>query len=267
MKLFSENPFRLARRAVLPALLFAVSGCGGGDESDEPDEVFAVTRGGFNIVISANGTLDAIKRYRIEAPPVSKEGLDIIEAVEDQTFLEKEDLIVAFSDEKYLDALESKDGEIEEAEKNLILHKQDMQMEAAESVGQILDTTDAYRKAVESLEKYINEDAPLEKKDLMADVEEARLNLREEEKNLAQLRDDLLSASMGDESAQQKIESQIENSKEKIETLENTLERKTYNLRIFKQYTYPQKSREYESSVVKAEMSLQERLVDAASER
>src|SRR6056297_3658943 len=129
MKLFSENPFRLARRAVLPALLFAVSGCGGGDESDEPDEVFAVTRGGFNIVISANGTLDAIKRYRIEAPPVSKEGLDIIEAVEDQTFLEKEDLIVAFSDEKYLDALESKDGEIEEAEKNLILHKQDMQME------------------------------------------------------------------------------------------------------------------------------------------
>jgi len=267
MKLFSDYPFAPIARFALLSLLLAAAGCGGDKEGDQPDEIYEVERGSFNIVISANGTLDAIKRYVVKAPPVSKQGLDIIEAVDDQTVLEKGALIVAFSDEKYLDQLENKEVEIEEAEKNLMLLKQDMQMEIAESVSQIKDATDTYRVAVESLEKYINEDAPLQKKDLIADVETARQNVREEEENLTQLKDDLLSASMGDESARLKIEGQIETAEEKVENLESTVERQVYDLRIFKQYTYPQKERQYESGVVKAEMKLQEELVDAAAQR
>lgn len=267
MKLFSKNLIRPAAQAALLGLLLAAVGCGGDKEGDQPDKVYEVERGSFNIVISANGTLDAIKRYLIEAPPVSRQGLDIIEAVEDQAVLKKGDQIVAFSDAKYLDELESKEVEIEEAEKNLMLLQQDMKMNVADSVSLIKKATDTHRVAVESLEKYVNEDAPLQKKDLIADVETARQNVRTEQENLVQLREDLLSASMGDESARLKIESQIESSEAKIESLKNTEEREVYNLRIFKQYTYPQKLREYERNLVKAEMDLQKELVNAAAQR
>lgn len=248
--------------------LTLLSGCGKKKDSDKQlDQVYEVTRGNFNIVISANGTLDAIKRYNIEAPPVSKKGLDIIEAVEDQTPLKKGDLIVAFSDENYLDELESQEIKIEEGEKNLMLVEQDYQMKTADSVSLIKKATDTRRDCVEDLEKYINEDAPLQKKNYQLAVEDARLRVEEEKENLASLKEDLLTASMGDETAREKIESQIETSKEKIEDLEAAEDKAVYNLRMFKQYTYPQKSRQLEQNLVKAEMDLQKQLVNATSQR
>ncbi|QHI69609.1 efflux RND transporter periplasmic adaptor subunit [Tichowtungia aerotolerans] len=263
----------MMRGSVRPYMccLFALSllcGCGKKKDSDKQlDQVYEVTRGSFNIVISANGTLDAIKRYNIEAPPVSKKGLDIIEAVEDQTPLKKGDLIVAFSDENYLDELESQEIKIEEGEKNLMLVEQDYQMKTADSVSLIKKATDTRRDCVEDLEKYINEDAPLQKKNLQLAVEDARIRVEEEKENLASLKEDLLTASMGDEAARTKIEDQIETSKEKIEDLEAGEEKAIYNLRMFKQYTYPQKSRQLEQNLVKAEMDLQKQLVNATSQR
>lgn len=252
--------------ALFAVLLFA--GCGDrGSSNRQIDQVYEVTRGNFTIVISANGTLDAIKRYNITAPRLSKKGLDIIEAVDDQTPLKKGDLIVAFSDENYLDELESQEIKIEESEKNLMLHEQDDQMKTADSVSQIKKASDARRDAAEELEKYINEDAPLQKKNLQQAVTDARARVEDQQNNLALLKEDLLSASMGDQAARIKIENQIEASKEKIEDLETAEEKATYNLRIFKQYTYPQKSRQLEQHLVKAEMDLQKQLVNATSQR
>ncbi len=244
------------------------SGCGKKDGADRPlDQIHEVVRGSFNITISASGTLDAIKRYNIEAPPVSKKGLDIIDAVEDQTPLQKGDLIVAFSDENYLDELEDQEIKIEEGEKNLMLLQQDYQMKIADSVSLIKKASDEHRVSTETLEKYVNEDAPLQKKDLLNDLETARQKVRDEQTHLAALKEDLLSASMGDEAARLKIEGEIEASEELIGTLESQEDRRIYDLRIFKQYTYPRKSREYERDVVKAEMDLQKQLVNAAAQR
>lgn len=245
------------------------SGCGGSndDGGDQPDQVYEVVRGNFNIITSANGTLDAIKRYMVEAPSLAKKGLDIIEAVADQTPLVKGDLIVAFSDENYFDELEDMDIKIEEGEKNLMLLEQDYQMKIADSVSLIKKASDTRRVAVESLEQYRNEDAPLTKKNLMLAIRSARQNIEDEEQVLSDLKGNLLSASMGDETAQEKIEKQIETSEEKLENLENNEDKAVYNFRIFKQYTYPQKSRELERDLVKAEMDLQKQLVNAAAQR
>lgn len=258
----------ICHSAVCLAALLAVSGCGQkNDGGDQPDQIYEVTRGSFNIIISANGTLDAIKRYRIESPPVAKLGLDIIEAVPDQTPLKKGDLIVAFSDEKYQDQLEDQEIKIEESEKNLMLLQQDYQMETADSVSQIKNASDNHRVSVEVLEKYVSEDAPLQKKNLQQDLAAARQDIADEERNLAMLKENLLSASMGDEAARLKIEAQVENSEEILRKLDSKEEKAAYNLRIFKQYTFPQKSREVERDVVKAEMALQKQLVNAAAKR
>ncbi len=84
---------------------------------------------------------------------------------------------------------------------------------------------------------------------------------------MASLNASLLSASMGDEAARMKIEEAVERSEMKIEDLESKEGKASYNLRIFKQYTFPQQSRKLEQNQVKAEMNLQKQLVNSAAQR
>ncbi|MBN2164571.1 MAG: efflux RND transporter periplasmic adaptor subunit [Pontiellaceae bacterium] len=266
MKMISQTTGR--RLAFFLTACTMLAGCGKKEkDSKQPDQIHEVVRGDFNIVITATGFLDAVKRYIIEAPATSRQGLDIIEAVPDQTVLEKGDLIVAFSDEDYLQELEDQTIKIEEAEKNLLILQQDYQMKIADIVSSIKSATDSLRVSKEALEKYVNEDAPLEKDTLEQEQDTARQNVEDEKQNLASLKDDLLSTSMGDEEAQLKIEDQIEDSELKIEELETKAEKASYNLRIFKQYTFPQQSRKLEQNVVKAEMDLQKQLVNSTAQR
>lgn len=268
MKPVPENILRAIALIITLSLFLPLAGCGKKDRNaDQPDQVYEVIRGDFNIVITANGVLDAVKRYVIEAPAISKKGLDIIEAVEDQTVLKKGDQIVAFSDEIYFDELEDQTIKIEEAEKNLMILQQDYQMKIAGIVSGIKGSTDSHRISQEALEKYVSEDAPLAKKNFQQDLAAALLDVEIEEQNLASLKASLLSASMGDEAARLKIEGQVESSKMTIEDLERQEKKASYNLRIFKQYTFPQQSRKLEQNQVKAEMDLQKELVNSAAQR
>ncbi len=265
-----KHPINLSSLWIASALaiLLLFTGCGKNENSShQPDQIYKVVRGDFTVVITLNGVLDAVKRYVIKAPSVSSQGLDVIEVVENQTELQKGDLIVAFSDEIYFDELETQSITIEEAEKNLMIFQQDYQMKIADIVGAIKKATDANRVSQETLEKYINEDAPLEKKDLKQAVETARQTVEEERETLRSLQADLLAAAMGDETARLKIEGQVKTSEIRFETVEGQEEKAAYNLRIFKQYTFPQQSRKREQDRVTAEMNLQKELVNAAAHR
>ncbi|MDF7799503.1 HlyD family efflux transporter periplasmic adaptor subunit [Pontiellaceae bacterium B1224] len=253
--------------ALVPCLFAAGCSKSSKKETEQPDQVYEVVRGDFNIVITVNGVLDAVKRYIVSAPSISKQGLDIIYAVPDQTVLKKGDLIVEFSDESYLDELEDQSIKIEEAEKNLMILQQDYQMKIAEIVSSIKSATDSHRISVEAYEKYVKEDAPLAKTTFQKELATARENVENEEENLAALKANLLSASMGDEEASQKLEGEVETSEKKIEDLESAKEKASYNLRMFKQYTFPQQARKLEQAQVKAEMDLKNELVKSAAQR
>jgi HlyD family secretion protein len=258
----------LNRVPLLALACLLVAGCGkDGGENDQPDQIHEVVRGDFNIVITVNGVLDAVKRYIVEAPSISKQGLDIIAAVPDQTVLKKGDVIVEFSDENYIEQVESQTINIEEAEKNLMILQQDYQMKIADIVSAIKNASDTHRMSKEALEKYVSEDAPLMKKTFHQALEAARLNVDEGKENLAKLKADLLSASMGDEEALKKLETQVEGANLAIETMDSQEEKASYNLRIFKQYTFPQQSRKFEQNLVKAEMGLQKQLVNSTAQR
>ena len=267
MKL-SYTPFRLGLFIALTGCILVVTGCGK-DKSDtnQPDQIYEVIRGDFNIVVSVQGVLDAVKRYVIEAPSFSRQGLEIIEAVPDQTALEAGDLIVKFSDEVYLEQLENETVELEEDHRDLMVLEQDYQIAIADIVSSIKNATDNLRQSREAYERYVYEDAPLEKESLMRDVETARVNLADEKANLAALRTSLLSTSMGDEAAREQIQNQIDSSEQSIEELKRAEERAVYNLRIFKQYTFPEQSRRLEQGRTKSEMDLQKQLVNAAAQR
>ncbi len=252
------------------ALLVAMTGCGEDNDAQkkkQPDRIYEVVRGDFSVVITASGVLDAVQRYEVTAPAVSKQGLDVIEAVEDQAVLKKGDLIVAFSDESYLDELENQTIKIQDAENTLMILQQDYQMKIADIISAIKSATDEHRISQEALGKYIGEDAPLAKTTLQQELAAARQNLSAEQQNLASLKAGLLSASMGDESARLKIEADVAASEEKIQELQSKEEKAAYNLRIFKQYTFPQESRKLEQGLVKAEMALQKQLVNSTAQR
>ncbi|MBN2703673.1 MAG: efflux RND transporter periplasmic adaptor subunit [Pontiellaceae bacterium] len=248
--------------------LLAVTGCGEKkSDKKQPDQVYEVVRGDFNVVVSIQGSLDAVKRYLIEAPSIARQGLDIIEAVPDQTVLKKGDQIVAFSDEVYLQELDSEKVDVEEAKKDLMVLEQDYQIAVADIVSAIKSSTDSLRQATEAYEKYVYEDAPLDKENLMLSVKTARKNVDDERANLASLKSDLLSASSGDEAAKTRLEGQVETSEQRIEELKRAEEKALYNLRIFKQYTFPQQERRLAQSKTKAEMDLQKQLVNSAAKQ
>jgi HlyD family secretion protein len=91
--------------------------------------------------------------------------------------------------------------------------------------------------------------------------------VEEEEEKLASLKASLLAASMGDEAARLEIEDSVESSQMAIEDLESKEKKASYNLRMFKRYTFPQQSRKLEQGQVKAEMGLQKELVKSAAQR
>lgn len=267
MKL-SYTPFRLGLLIALTGCFLVVTGCGK-DKSDtsQPDQIFEVVRGDFSIVVSVQGVLDAVKRYVVEAPSISRQGLEIIEAVPDQTALKEGDLIVKFSDEVYLDELDNETVALEEARRDLMVLAQDYQIAIADIVSSIKNATDNLRQSREAYERYLYEDAPLEKENLMRSVDNARMDLANEKTNQAALRTNLLSTSMGDEAAREQIQNQIDSSEQRIEELKRAEERAVYNLRIFKQYTFPEQSRRLEQSKTRSEMDLQKQLVNAAAQR
>lgn len=267
MKLFyiSRKPIHLI---VIAACLLVISGCGEkGKNKKQPDQIYEVVRGDFNVVVSIQGVLDAVKRYVIESPSISRQGLDIVEAVPDQTVLKKGDLIVAFSDESYLEELESETVQIEDAKKDLMVLNQDYQIQVADIVSSIKSATDSHRQSKEAYEKYMYEDAPLDKENLLLSVDSARKNVADEKENLASLKTSLLSVSMGDEAARLQLEKQVETSEQRIEELKRAEDKASYNLRIFKQYTFPQQERRLAQSSTKSEMDLQKQLVNATAKQ
>lgn len=267
MKL-SYTSFRLGLLITLTGWFLVVTGCGKDkSETNQPDQIYEVVRGDFSIVVSVQGVLDAVKRYIIEAPSISRQGLEIIEAVPDQTAMKEGDLIVKFSDESYLEELEIETVELEEARRDLMVLEQDYQIAIADIVSSIKNATDNLRQSREAYERYVFEDAPLDKENLMRSVETARMDLADEKTNLATLKTNLLSTSMGDKAAREQIQSQIDSSDKRIEDLKRAEERAVYNLRIFKQYTFPEQSRKLEQGKIRSEMDLQKQLVNAAAQR
>jgi len=144
---------------------------------------------------------------------------------------------------------------------------QEAQIAIADIVSSIKNATDNLRQSREAYERYLYEDAPLEKENLMRSVDNARMDLANEKTNQAALRTNLLSTSMGDEAAREQIQNQIDSSEQRIEELKRAEERAVYNLRIFKQYTFPEQSRRLEQSKTRSEMDLQKQLVNAAAQR
>lgn len=267
MKLFYA-PLKASLLIAIAACLLAITGCGEKkDAKSQPDQVYEVVRGDFNVVVSVQGALDAVKRYIIESPSISRQGLDIIEAVPNQTQLAQGDLIVRFSDESYLVELENETVEVEEARKDLMVLEQDYQIAQADIISSIKSSTDSLRQANEAYEKYVYEDAPLEKDNLLLSSKNARMAVDEEQENLASLKTSLLSVSMGDAAAQTQLENQVSASEQRIEELKRAEDRASYNMRIFKQYTFPQQERRLEQSKTRAEMDLQKQLVNAAAQR
>jgi len=252
----------------LAGCFLVVTGCGKGErDTNQPDQIYEVVRGDFNIVVSVQGVLDAVKRYIIEAPYISRQGLEIIEAVPDQTVLEEGGLIVKFSEESYLVELENETVELEEDRRDLMVLEQDYQIAIADIVSSIKNATDDLRQSREAYERYVYEDAPLDKENLMRSVDAARMDLADEKANLTTLKTELLSTSMGDEAGREQIQNQIDSSEQRIEELKRAEEKAVYDLRIFKQYTFPERSRQLEQSKIRSEMDLQKQLVNAAAQR
>jgi len=234
-------------------------------ESVTLDRFYSVERGEFNIAISLEGTLGAIKSHNIKCTFRGRFGLEVTEVVEDRTPVKEGDVLFRFSDQKYLEELEKKEEALEEEHKNLRLAEEDLQIIEATNLNMVKSAVDKLRSVRDQLTKYEELDAPRKKKELNAGIDAGRQKLAEARTALTDAKNELSRAAMQDQGKVAGLEKKVEGAAKAVEQAEDALEKAHYALRVFKQYDHPQKMRELREGLTKGRMGMQRELVDSSS--
>jgi len=228
------------------------------------DRYFEVRRGDFNISVTLDGNLDAIKRHDLSYTGTGRYGLEIIEVVEDRTRVEKGDAVLRFSEEKYKEELDRLKLSLEDEHKNLRLSEEDLQMTRVDNVNAIKFASDLLRTSKDALTKYEELDAPRKKRELLDAIAAAEQKVSEARRTVELRRAEVSAAHMGDESKLEQLQKKVTESEKQVEQAEAERDKAYYSLRIFKRYDHVEKLRGLRESVTKNWMSLQRDIVQAA---
>jgi len=234
------------------------------DHSAPMDKYFAVKRGEFNITVLVDGTLNAIKRHDLRCE--AKGGmfqLSITEVVEDRKEVKTGDLIVRFSDEEYKSQLDKFKLELENAERDLILAREDLSMRTTTNRSDLKSALDKVTTAEEALQKYRDLDAPKERKAKQTAITEAEQKLTDADSLVSTARQAL--AESQDPTQAEDLEAKLGKAEDDLVTAQKAMDDANHNYRVFKQYDFPQKMRSLEEGVVQAHLNLRKAFVDAKS--
>lgn len=229
------------------------------------DRYSVVRKGDFVIAVEVDGNLDAIERHLIKPEPRSgRQGLEIVEMVEDNTAVKKGDVLFRFSDEKHQQAEEELRVRLDDERTSLMLAQEDLGMTRAGNLSAIKGASDQLRSAREALARYEEEDAVRKKRDLISGLNKAREKVRTAKSAVTAARDTLSDAYMRDASKVAALEKQVNTAETQVDAAEDELSKAHSSLRVFKQYDHPQKMRSLTEALTKGEMTLQKTLVESA---
>ena len=232
--------------------------------SQSKDRYFKLVAGDFNIAVILDGNLDAIKRHDLSYTGSGRQGLEIIEVVEDRSDVKKGDIVVRFSDEKYKDELDRQKLSLEDERKNLRLAEEDHQMTRVDNINAIKFASDLLRASKDALTKYEELDAPRKKRELLDAISAAEQKIADGRETLGLRRSEVSAAHMSDETKVNELEKKVVEAEKQLKQAETERDKAYYSLRVFRRYEHVEKLRSLKESVTKNWMSLQRDLVQAA---
>ena len=195
-----------------------------------PDEgLFRVRRGTLTVTITENGTLVAKESRKVDTDMKGQSKITFL--IEEGSLVEEGDLLCKLDTTDFVDDLEQRELEVVQAQADLETAQTDKEIQEADNIAAIEKAEIAKVKAGKEKERYIDGDAPKERRRLEVAIKTAETNYtrskkRYEDSQLLQEQDYI-------------NKSQLEEDAISFEQRTVELESARRDLELFEEYTYP----------------------------
>lgn len=258
------------------------------------DRYHQVARGDFNISIVTKGELAAIKNYPLSFEGKGLEGLEITQIVKDRQKVLKGQPLITFSSVNYIEKkreleeelkdlhqnhqeslIDKKDSFLEDIEDfkiELSDTKQDLQLfleqdkiDQDTGIGKLTEFADKYLTAKEALVKYKNLESKSQRSKNKTAVDDGEELYHEALANLEKTRKALDEAQLKDPEVREKLERSLNTAEKKVANLEAAWENARKNIQKFRKFDYPQRLRQLNAGLLKAQLALKKEIVQVAN--
>lgn len=194
-----------------------------------PDGLFTVKRGTLNVTITENGTLVAKESAKVKTDLRGQAKITYL--IEEGNSVEEGDVVVRLDATEIEEDLEERELDIVKAEADLDTAKTDLEIQKADNAANIEKAEIAEEKARKERERYVEGDAPKERRKLEVSIKTAETNFTRSKKRFE---DSQLLAEREYINLSQLEEDEISFEQRTVE-----LESAERDLELFEQYTYP----------------------------
>lgn len=294
-----QHLFVVAVALVLGVLFF--KGCSDGstvetNQAEQMDRVYEVERGDFNITVLSRGELAAIENHKLRFEGKGKQGLTIIQIVENQSVVQVGDPVVSFADEDYLESIKYAEEELydlnvdhdenlqfqgelfiddtraleenlDDIELNIVLFLETQGVSRDKTISVLTELTNAHETAVDALDKYQNLEYRTESKKMQAAADDQEQAYYEAVDAYEKSKQALSEARLKDDDTRDKATREVTLNEKKVATSISGWENARKAERRFRRYDHPQTLRRLVITADKKLLDLKRQLVKADSDQ
>lgn len=287
---------------MLVVCFLLLKGCSSGDASGTSDDsvqldsFYTVERGDFNITVLGRGELAAIENYKLRFDGKGKQGLSIIQMVDNQSQVQAGDPVVSFSDEAYLEQIQEVEEELydlkvnyedmlifqeelfvddtrdleeklDDVELNIVLFLETQSVSRDKTISVLTELTNSRETAVDALDKYQNLEYRTQSKQLQATVADQEQAYYEALDIYEKSKEELAEARLKDDETREKATRNVSINEKKVSSVMSAWENARKAERRFRRYDHPQKLRRLVITADKTLLDLKRQLVKADSDQ
>ncbi len=237
-----------------------------GKEEASKDRFHVVKRGDFSVSVHVEGSLDAIKRHEIKCPHVRRK-VTVAEVVENNTRVDKGDVIMRFSADEFEENLDRFIVQLDDEKKNLDLARKDREMAKISVISVIKNSADKLQAAKEAVKKYKEKEAVQKMKQLRRSIASAEEVMEQKRRKLHACETERANSRTNDTHKLQELRDKVLAAKREVEKSLEELSKAQNQLRDFKQYEHKNKLISLRDSVTKALMDLKQQVLNAQAKQ
>ena len=186
--------------------------------------------------------------------------------VKEGTVVAKGEKVLEYENKEFKDKLTEAQSQVEQATKELAIALENVKIEESSGKSSLNSAQLELQRAREALKKYLDLEAPKKFKDLDAEVNKARTDVAEAEKNLSEVRRKSEGDFFIEEDQRRDLDKQINNARTNVLAKKRTLEGSLLQQKIYRGYEYPQTLAERRRAAGNAELGLAKTEVSVRSQ-
>jgi multidrug efflux pump subunit AcrA (membrane-fusion protein) len=266
------------------------------NQAEQVDRVYEVERGDFNITVLSRGELAAIENHELRFEGKGKQGLSIIQIIENQSEVKVGDPVVSFSDEVYVEQIKETEEalydlnvdheadllyqdelfidntraleeDLDDIELNIVLFLETQGVSRDKTISVLTEMANAHETAVDALDKYQNLEYRTDSKKMQAAADDKEQVYYEAVDAFEKSKQVLSEARLKDDDTRDKATRAVTLNEKKVASAISAWENARKAERRFRRYDHPQTLRRLVIAADKTLLDLKRQLVKADSDQ